>query len=209
MRTNEAILKKIRKALVNRTSVDYLTHDFDKEMFLKSELEPELEFAEKFIENGGEFIFCENKNDFFCNLNDLLSTFSKPQIVYSNEKLEKFISAVVNQEVQDGECVLISECELLISKSGTIAISSNQFSERKKITDQNVHVIVAYTSQMVKEMKAAFTFLRGKYKRIPSSILFISGPSKTSDIEQKTVVGVHGAKSLYLFLIDNTQNGLR
>ena len=32
--------------------------------------------------------------------------------------------------------------------------------------------------------------------------VFISGPSKTADIEQSLVIGAHGAKSLYIFLVD-------
>lgn len=43
------------------------------------------------------------------------------------------------------------------------------------------------------------------YKRIDPKIsygIFISGPSKTADIEQALVIGAHGAKSLTVFLID-------
>ena len=37
---------------------------------------------------------------------------------------------------------------------------------------------------------------------IPSFITFAAGPSRTADIEKTLVVGVHGPKEVYLFLID-------
>jgi L-lactate dehydrogenase complex protein LldG len=38
----------------------------------------------------------------------------------------------------------------------------------------------------------------------PSMISFATGPSRTADIEKTLVVGVHGPKEVYCFLIDNT-----
>jgi L-lactate dehydrogenase complex protein LldG len=39
---------------------------------------------------------------------------------------------------------------------------------------------------------------------MPSMISFATGPSRTADIEKTLVVGVHGPKEVYCFLIDNT-----
>jgi len=45
--------------------------------------------------------------------------------------------------------------------------------------------------------------LKEKYnQRLPSSISFATGPSRTADIEKTLVVGVHGPKQVYLFLVD-------
>jgi L-lactate dehydrogenase complex protein LldG len=45
--------------------------------------------------------------------------------------------------------------------------------------------------------------LKDKYhQQLPSLITFATGPSRTADIEKTLVVGVHGPKQVYLFLID-------
>jgi L-lactate dehydrogenase complex protein LldG len=60
-------------------------------------------------------------------------------------------------------------------------------------------VIVLAASQIVHNMHQA-------YERIeftePRFCVFVSGPSKTADIEQSLVIGAHGARSLTVFLID-------
>lgn len=60
-------------------------------------------------------------------------------------------------------------------------------------------VLVVPASQLVNNMYEA-------YNRIsfggPSYGVFISGPSKTADIEQSLVIGAHGARSLTVFLVD-------
>ena len=45
--------------------------------------------------------------------------------------------------------------------------------------------------------------MQEKYKNnLPSLITFATGPSRTADIEKTLVVGVHGPKEVYVFLID-------
>ncbi len=45
--------------------------------------------------------------------------------------------------------------------------------------------------------------LKEKYsQQIPSLITFATGPSRTADIEKTLVVGVHGPREVYLFLVD-------
>jgi L-lactate dehydrogenase complex protein LldG len=46
--------------------------------------------------------------------------------------------------------------------------------------------------------------MRDKYgDKLPSQIVFATGPSRTADIEKTLVVGVHGPKEVYLFLVES------
>jgi L-lactate dehydrogenase complex protein LldG len=62
---------------------------------------------------------------------------------------------------------------------------------------------VAYTSQLVYDVKDAILQAREKFAgNLPSLITFATGPSRTADIEKTLVVGVHGPKEVYVFLVD-------
>jgi L-lactate dehydrogenase complex protein LldG len=66
-----------------------------------------------------------------------------------------------------------------------------------------VHICIAKTSQVVYEVKDAIQFLQKKYgDNLPSMISFATGPSRTADIEKTLVVGVHGPKEVYCFMLD-------
>lgn len=70
------------------------------------------------------------------------------------------------------------------------------------ITVPEVHIVIAHnTSQIVVEIKEALANIRLKYqKQLPSFITFVTGPSRTSDIET-LVMGAQGLLN-YLFLIE-------
>ena len=66
-----------------------------------------------------------------------------------------------------------------------------------------VHICIAYTDQVVYDVKDALLLLQEKYgMALPSFISFASGPSRTADIEKTLVTGVHGPKEVYCFLTD-------
>jgi L-lactate dehydrogenase complex protein LldG len=56
------------------------------------------------------------------------------------------------------------------------------------------------------EIKDSLQQLKNKYGRnMPSMISYITGPSRTSDIERKLVTGAHGPKELFVFLIQDVK----
>jgi L-lactate dehydrogenase complex protein LldG len=64
------------------------------------------------------------------------------------------------------------------------------------------HVVIARRAQLVPDLPAAFEQLGRKYRAgYPSFISFISGPSRTGDIERILVLGAHGPKKVTLLLL--------
>jgi L-lactate dehydrogenase complex protein LldG len=59
-------------------------------------------------------------------------------------------------------------------------------------------VLVVGVGEIVADMHEAYARLEG---REPAYGLFISGPSKTADIEQALVIGAQGARSCTVFLV--------
>jgi L-lactate dehydrogenase complex protein LldG len=66
-----------------------------------------------------------------------------------------------------------------------------------------VHICIAWSDQLVYDIRDSLVALKEKYQQhIPSLITFATGPSRTADIEKTLVVGVHGPREVYLFLVD-------
>ena len=78
------------------------------------------------------------------------------------------------------------------------------------LTDQNLkHRVILFINQhlvMVVPRREIVHTMQEAYQRIsfegPGFSLFLSGPSKTADIEQSLVIGAHGPRSLTLYLVD-------
>ena len=99
--------------------------------------------------------------------------------------------------------VSITRCELLVARTGSMVLSSKVSSGRTTSVYAPVHICIAKVSQLVYDIKDAIELLKKKYgENLPSQISFATGPSRTADIEKTLVVGVHGPKEVYCFLID-------
>src|SRR3989344_7499162 len=65
--SKEKILKKIRKALIHKSTQEIGDVDNDSEIFTASEESLEMQFAQNFTALNGKFIFCENEAEFLEN----------------------------------------------------------------------------------------------------------------------------------------------
>jgi L-lactate dehydrogenase complex protein LldG len=104
-------------------------------------------------------------------------------------------------EVQEMEkCdVGITECDVLIAQTGGVAVTSRSAGGRALSVLPPHHVVIARREQLVADLPAAFALLQSKYAPdFPSMISFITGPSRTGDIERILVLGAHGPKKLTL-----------
>ena len=99
----------------------------------------------------------------------------------------------------------LGTCEYLIARLGSIMVSSRQASGRRMVVYPEIHMVVAYTDQIVPDLADALAGIRARYgNAMPSSISVISGPSRTADIEKTLVMGAHGPRDLYVFLIEKS-----
>lgn len=91
----------------------------------------------------------------------------------------------------------ISECDALVAQTGSILITSRSAGGRALSVLPPHHVVLATRAQMVPDLAAAYAVVRAKYgDNFPSLISFITGPSRTGDIERILVLGAHGPKRL-------------
>ncbi len=98
----------------------------------------------------------------------------------------------------------ISACDALIAQTASVLITPDSAGGRALSVLPPHHVVIATASQMVTTMADGYAILREKHgDQWPSFVAFITGPSRTADIERVLVLGAHGPKKLTIILIEN------
>jgi L-lactate dehydrogenase complex protein LldG len=96
----------------------------------------------------------------------------------------------------------ITGCDALVAQTGSILVSSGSAGGRALSVLPPHHVVVAQRSQMVPDLAAALAGARKRYAPDwPSFLSFITGPSRTGDIERILVLGAHGPKRLTVLIV--------
>jgi L-lactate dehydrogenase complex protein LldG len=96
----------------------------------------------------------------------------------------------------------ITECELLVAQTGSVCVTSDNSGGRVLSVLPPHHIVIARQSQLVTDLTEAYASLAAKYRaNYPSMISFITGPSRTGDIERILVLGAHGPKRLTILLL--------
>jgi L-lactate dehydrogenase complex protein LldG len=96
----------------------------------------------------------------------------------------------------------ISECDALIAQTGSVLVTNRSAGGRALSVLPPHHIVLARHEQLLADLPAAFELLKQKYAdNYPSMISFITGPSRTGDIERILVLGAHGPKKLTIFCL--------
>lgn len=203
----ERMLKQIRRALIEKTENPYPRIDEHSSVFKKSEEELlEIQFAEEFSKINGKFIFCESREQCLEDLQALIQKNNWSNIYAWEKDLLSWLK-IEGLKTDDNDFlnanVGITYCEALSARTGSILMSSATEAGRRLSIYPHIHVVIAYTYQLFDDINTALTFIEQKYEgRLPSMICNTTGPSRTADIEKTLVLGAHGPREIYLFLID-------
>lgn len=96
----------------------------------------------------------------------------------------------------------ITACEAAVAQIGSILVSSRTCGGRGLSILPHVHIVVLAVDQVLATVGDALHFARERAAgRMPSMLSFITGPSRTGDIERILVLGAHGPKELFVFLV--------
>ncbi len=206
--SKENILKKIRQALQEPVPVPFPEREKGNESFYPASTEEnEVLFAEEFSKLGGRFVYCSSETDMIEQFNVLVTQKHWKEIYCAESGLKNLFSrnnfnSFSSKQLAESD-VSITSCEVLVARTGTMVLSTGNESGRTTSVYAPVHVCIAYMDQLVFDLKDAIELLRKKYKdQLPSFISFATGPSRTADIEKTLVVGVHGPKEVFCFLIE-------
>ena len=202
----ENILKKIRKALSHSTPLPFPNSEGNNSVFQPAAQELEIEFAEQFTRLQGKFIYCADHKEAIQHIREITGSRKWTKNYCREEALKKILHenglSPFDHDALDTCDVALTGCELLIARTGTIVMSAAQPSGRTPSVYAPVHICIAYTNQLVYDLKDGLQKLKEKYTQLPSLITFASGPSRTADIEKTLVVGVHGPAEVFVLLIE-------
>jgi len=204
----EKVLKNIRDAIIDKSENPFQNVDFETSVFHELNDSLDICFAEAFNEAYGSFIYCADEREFLNNFNYLALQKKWDKIFCIDDDLSELLSLTKIRFSSDmhsfnDQKVGITKCEYLIAKNGSIMVSSKQMSGRRMNFYPDLHIVVAYTSQLVADLKHALKLIRTKYAVLPSMISIITGPSRNLDIEYTPIIGSHGPKEVFVFLIDD------
>jgi len=208
----ERILAKIRTGL-GKTALPMPFPEADKEgmsgVFSSDGLSPAEAFATAFSKLGGKFVYCDNEQELLEGINTVYDAMAWKEVLCSEPSLIEmfgnnhlnFLSPMEVSKDQADACITF--CEALIGRTGSILISSMQNMGRSSTIYYPVHIVVAYASPVVPDIRQGLDLIRFKYKeQMPSLINLTTGPSRTADIEKTLVVGVHGPAEIYCFFVN-------
>ena len=94
-----------------------------------------------------------------------------------------------------------------IAETGTLMLLSGRDTPSTVSLLPETHIAVLPRSRIVSGMEDAWALLRAEHGALPRAVNFVSGPSRTADIEQTVTLGAHGPYRVHIILLENPPAG--
>ena len=105
------------------------------------------------------------------------------------------------RSARNEDLVGITGCFYAIADTGTIMLCSSRESAASVSLLPETHIAVIPASRIVAGMEEAWQLARDELGELPRGVNFVSGPSRTGDIEQTIVLGAHGPCRVHLIVV--------
>jgi len=207
--SREHMLRRIRKALSRPLAAPFLSQETLGEAYPQPSDDLSIIFATEFTRLLGRFSYCADERELCSHLEALqrerswASVFCRDETILSLLERNGMGHFPSTGDLMDCDASL-TRCEALVARTGSMLLSSAQTQGRTSSVYAPIHVCVAWTSQLVYDISDAIALMKSKYGNgLPSAMSLATGPSRTADIEKTLVVGVHGPKEVYCFLVED------
>lgn len=88
-----------------------------------------------------------------------------------------------------------------VAETGSLMLLSGQHTWSSASLLPETHIAIVPASRIVAHMEDAFALARAEHGELPRATNFISGPSRTGDIEQTIVLGAHGPYRVHVIIV--------
>ncbi|WP_248723703.1 lactate utilization protein [Seonamhaeicola sp. ML3] len=163
-------------------------------------------FTINFKANGGKFLYCENLNEVYENLQNIIdeNKWQEKKVLLLDKNLEdKFKNSNLNPtRTVSASTFFLTTCENLIADDGSLLISSNHIFEKKLPELPFNFIVFATTSQITENIGEGLRGIKSKNKNnIPTNITTIK--HFKSGEEKDFLSYGSSAKNLYLLLLED------
>jgi L-lactate dehydrogenase complex protein LldG len=206
--SKDYILGRIRKTKGNRESTTFPILDMSSPIYKQITPSAVDCFKNELESVAGLCTVCNSKTQLFKSLSEWLTEKNISRLFCKDENLKADLLQYNIPNTSDTSDFIpmqaaVTGCEYLVARMGSVVVSAYGASGRQLNIFPPVHIVIARKDQLVDYPEDALTALTQKYKeKIPSMISFISGPSRTADIEKTLVLGAHGPKALHVFIYE-------
>ena len=102
---------------------------------------------------------------------------------------------------EDGDVVGITGCFCATAETGTLVLLSGPQTYASAGLLPETHIAIVPASRIVAGHEDAFNLIRAERGELPRAVNFVSGPSRTGDIEQTIVLGAHGPYRVHVIVV--------
>jgi L-lactate dehydrogenase complex protein LldG len=110
---------------------------------------------------------------------------------------------------EPGDAVSVTPCLAAIAETGTLMLTSGEGTPTTLNFLPDTQVVILRAGQVVASYEDGWDLLRARSGKgpggLPRTVNFITGPSRTGDIEQRIQLGAHGPRRLHIILIDDQE----
>jgi len=110
--------------------------------------------------------------------------------------------AVEARAANANDLVGITGAFCAIAETGTLMLLSGPATAATTSLLPETHIAIVAASRIVAGMEEGFALLRAEHGALPRAVNFVSGPSRTGDIEQTIVLGAHGPYRVHLVIVE-------
>ena len=207
----EQILAKVRNALIEKPEAMFKDIDQRTETWvpISEEDGTAITFAQNFKEVGGIFIYLESEAEFAECIRQLAPENGWEPLWCTSPAMQALLKRCgiaftdYTEREPKQKLVSLTDCECLVAQTGSILLSDTLSGSRQAYALPDVLLVFATTDQIAGGVKEAFRYVRKRHgNKLPSQLTFVTGPSRTTDIEQTLVIGAQGVKQVAVFLVD-------
>jgi L-lactate dehydrogenase complex protein LldG len=106
-----------------------------------------------------------------------------------------------NRPANADDLIGLTGCFCAIGETGTLLLLGGVTTPKVTALLPETHICVVKKSRIVPTMEDAFQLMRDEIGEPPRATFFVSGPSRTADIEQTIVIGAHGPYRVHVILV--------